>query len=191
MYIFDPTGWWNRASHDPISQETRRKKRENIVLNKVSLQRFDGHWGGLPPSNFAISLFSLRSWIIARVSYIRGRSLYRRSANSSGILGEIRGSLSSINNGVADLVDGMRRLSTSTLLAGNLSPVGDNPVAGMRRLPTSPLSVGDISSMGDMTSRFGVDIVRLRWGVGVVFCQPEKCRLSWCRYGAAVVRAWL
>ena len=78
--------------------------------------------------------FSLRLCIMGRVSYIRSRSSYRRPAKSSGILGEIRDTPSSINAGVADLV-------------------------GTRRLSTSPLPVGDISSIGDMTSRFGVDIL--------------------------------
>jgi len=166
MYVFDPTWWWNRASQHLIRQETN-KKRTMLYLIKSRCKASMIIEVGFFLLNLRLLYFSLRMWIIGRASYIRGRSPYRRSWKLSGILGEIRDTPSGIITGVANLV------------------------AGMRRLSTSPLPVGDTSSMGGMTWRSGSDILCWRWGVGVACCQPGKSRLGCCRYGATPVRPYL
>jgi hypothetical protein len=35
MYVFDPTGWWNRASQDLISQETSKKMRMMYLIKSL------------------------------------------------------------------------------------------------------------------------------------------------------------
>jgi hypothetical protein len=125
MHAFDPTRWWNGASQDLISQQTNKKMRMLYLIKSLCKASMVIEMG-LFLLILRLLYFSLTLWIMSRLSYIRGRSPYWRSANSSGILGEIRDSPSGINTGAADLV-------------------------GTRGLSTSPLPVGDISSMGDMT----------------------------------------